>query len=271
MRFSAGYTNDPQTKIKVNIVDFQISENDGLPGLICQECIKLTLQSYRFRKLCESSDAKLRYFSSNSVKDESNNMEFAENVIKNPTTLFSEVVIEETLKTNDEMTVLNDEANKNDDDFENMDNNESLSIDDMNYCPQCNKHFNTPTSYKRHMNTHMLPKSLSCDICQKTFSRAFDVQRHMTRHTGQRPYNCQYCKKSFTQSGTLSQHMRTHSDIIKEAAVLEEKKKKIPRVRGKSHLCSFCGKSFRDASNLTIHVRRHTGDKPYNCTECPLR
>lgn len=203
------------------------------------------------------------------MKDESGNIEFAENVIKNPTTLFSEVIIEEIPETNGEMTIINDEANKNDDDFGNMDNNELLSVDDTNYCQQCNKHFNTQTSYKRHMNTHSLPKSLSCDICQKTFSRAFDVQRHMTRHTGQRPYNCQYCKKSFTQSGTLSQHMRTHSDIIKQETVLEEKKKKIPR--SKSHLCSYCGKSFRDASNLTIHIRRHTGDKPYNCTECPLR
>lgn len=214
---------------------FQIVENDGLPSLICDRCVKLAVQIYQFKQQCESVNNKLQFYLKNNVKTEN---------------IFPECIIETK-----ELSV---------DVFENdsIDGAETIKSDEIK-CVICNRLFLNEQGLKRHMSLHQENK-LSCPVCSKTFSRAFDVRRHMTRHTGEKPFSCDYCDKSFTQSGTLMQHLRTHKDI----PIVEKKKR---RPGEKVHLCNICGKSFKDASCLTVHIRRHTGEKPYQCQHCHMR
>ncbi|XP_069670402.1 early growth response factor homolog 1-like isoform X8 [Periplaneta americana] len=48
---------------------------------------------------------------------------------------------------------------------------------ESNKCSICNEVFATAQSLKRHLQTHILKKSLICDICGKCFSRSRDLKK----------------------------------------------------------------------------------------------
>jgi len=44
----------------LNLLTFQVYEQDGLPNMICHPCKYQLEKSYQFRKKCQAADAKLR-------------------------------------------------------------------------------------------------------------------------------------------------------------------------------------------------------------------
>ena len=59
-------------------------------------------------------------------------------------------------------------------------------------------------------NTHMVKKSVSCDVCGKSFERAIHLKAHMNVHYGEKPFSCNSCGKSFKDRGTLRKHELIH-------------------------------------------------------------
>ncbi|NXV22475.1 ZNF25 protein, partial [Cepphus grylle] len=71
-------------------------------------------------------------------------------------------------------------------------------------------------------------------------------------HLWGRPYECDKCQECFSQKKIFTIHRRTRSGWSRRVL-----------------WCSYCGKTFIYPSNLIQHQRIHTGDRPYQCNECP--
>lgn len=89
----------------------------------------------------------------------------------------------------------------------------------------CNKYFSTPTSRKKHMETH----------------RETLVNPHEGR------VRCDLCGLSFASKLTLQNHHRfTHLNI-------------------RNFKCMICDLAFKSKMALQLHTYKHTGEKPYSC------
>ena len=113
----------------------------------------------------------------------------------------------------------------------------------------CDKHFNIPSSLKKHKYTHSENK-YACRSCDREFP--FESQLHSHCHSRQRgrSYFCVYasCNKSYHQPFDLNAHTKTHYTLLMT--------------------CKHCDYSMHDKRNLKSHLRRHTQVRTFCCKQC---
>ncbi|XP_077289861.1 uncharacterized protein LOC143913754 [Arctopsyche grandis] len=68
-------------------------------------------------------------------------------------------------------------------------------------------------------------------------------------------YDCKLCSKFFNNNHSFSRHMRVEHKLEGYE-------------RAKQHTCDVCGNKFHDRYGLRIHQRSHTGAKPFSCNIC---
>ena len=118
-------------------------------------------------------------------------------------------------------------------------------------CSDCNKSFNKPRSYQKHLYLHKKPNH-RCDICGKGFSFRSQLTAHLPVHTSLRTHCCTSpkCNRSFTHAGDLKKHLKTHSK--------------------KWWRCEIAGCTYknRDERNLKSHMINHNTCKKFTCKYC---
>ena len=77
----------------------------------------------------------------------------------------------------------------------------------------CDKHYRTKFSLRRHYLAHFGIKQHQCPHCEKRFALAQYLTEHIYTHTGEKPFVCTYkgCNKRFRQAGKLSLHKKKHA------------------------------------------------------------
>ena len=68
---------------------------------------------------------------------------------------------------------------------------------------------------------------------------------------GEKKYQCLHCDMKFNRFDGMKRHEQKHS---------------LPKYE-----CDFCGKTFTVEKKLKIHKVIHTEEKPYLCSQCPMK
>ncbi|XP_039661950.1 zinc finger protein 135-like [Perca fluviatilis] len=78
------------------------------------------------------------------------------------------------------------------------------------WCLSCAKGYKDEASLDKHLHTHNLTRTHTCNICHKSFYLSRHLRNHHNTHTGARPYQCTLCGKSFSHPGNLFAHRSRH-------------------------------------------------------------
>ncbi|KAL8610383.1 hypothetical protein ACOMHN_041197 [Nucella lapillus] len=119
-------------------------------------------------------------------------------------------------------------------------------------CSFCECKFARVTELRAHERLHRGgDKTFPCQECDVVFTRACHLKVHMRKHTGERPYTCSVtdCRATFRSTSNLNRHMKKHSGL-------------------RPYLCTVCDANFYQSSHLVSHVRKHTGERPFKCAQC---
>ncbi|XP_026482417.1 zinc finger protein 43-like [Ctenocephalides felis] len=243
----------------------KIAEDDELPSKICKACLNNLNIACNFKRLCESSDSKLRMYILD--KNDKNNK--------------FDMEIKAEFDNNDNVDSLSIDCDNENDPIESNSNvapkNKDIPMP-KNMCEICGKRFRSSYDLKTHSAVHTTQRPYKCNECPKGFIRSSQLKAHMKdhiyrerkhlcticgkgffttsilknhvrTHTKERPYKCKICDKSFIQSGGLTTHMLVHTGY-------------------KGHICDICSKACTTRSDLTVHMRTHTRECPYKCEFC---
>ncbi|CAH0557987.1 unnamed protein product [Brassicogethes aeneus] len=245
----------------MQMATLQITNDDGLPTLVCLECYHQIISSYTFKRLCEQSDCNLRQY------------------LGKP--LITKQMKEEPTPPPQQQQQQNDYSLL---DSFGMDSSSSESSDDDDYFLMPTTVPDNPADEKAIAQKQLLKaakmqkgkmgkrKMMSknngngalmsskkllkrntnqCNVCKKQFVNMKSFRKHLRTHIEDRPFKCKLCPRGFTEENYLNNHMRTH--------VPDEQK---------PHECKTCNKRFIHPTLLSKHMLKHSGEKPFVCKIC---
>lgn len=238
--------------------------DDELPHTICMECAQKVQNVFNFKKLCESSDAKLRTH----IKEKCSVIETKPEPTEmfNDTDLHTEIIQVDSIDVrddlldeyfdNDEPYASNDSENdegdgsdhENDSDYEadendsdsNPDSENQPNADEFQYankakivggryqCEMCEKSLADRRTFLLHMRLHLGKNLKHCDICNRGFAKQNHLDRHKLTHSS--TTTCQYCSEEFETKKQMKQHscdeLEQHKKM-KKAEKMKERKNEI--------------------------------------------
>ncbi|KPJ15702.1 Zinc finger protein 250 [Papilio machaon] len=244
--------NDIQYSAKImRCVNINISEEDGLPSMLCSNCVAELAVCYQFVQKCEASDKTLRSLSND---------------------YFSEI----QTKIKVEVKLENvEEVNEFDHDY---DLSDAASEHLQNIEKKKGKRKERKKLFKKNVRrTKAAP--IQCVICGLLVISPSAMQNHMRIHTGEKPFDCSFCEAKFRTKGAMKRHVDTYHCKRERKFTCEtcgnsffRKNDIITHMRVHSgerpYVCPFCSQRFRQAASLIRHKRTHTGEKPYSCPIC---
>ncbi|XP_071052389.1 gastrula zinc finger protein XlCGF57.1-like [Onthophagus taurus] len=290
----------PLAEMIMNFTNVQIQTGDGLPSLICLDCIHQVTRSLSFKQLCEESDTNLRQIierspvlkeelkqeeievSDYSVVVESGTMDDSSNT-SDPLDPANEILIAQ-IQLQKTIKIINSKLKENV-----LTKSDEVMLNETkklaNQCDVCKKQFINLHSFKKHLKTHIEDCPFKCKVCPRSFTKKYYCNNHMTTHipNEQKPHECDVCKKRFPYQSLLNKHMLKHSTekpfvckICNKGCYAENSLSKHMKIHEKKegdpdllkHICVYCKSEFPDAVTLDVHIKQHTGDKPFLCTVC---
>ncbi|EFA03394.2 Zinc finger protein 26-like Protein [Tribolium castaneum] len=210
----------------------QIHKNDGLPQLICPQCLDELATCVRFFDKCLSTHAKLKNhkcLKCGQIYPSHKSLTIHISRQHTPT-----VIVQKNHKSGQQ-------------------------------CHICGKIFTYRVELSRHLCSHVGLRQYKCDKCGKSYITKASLNKHIVKHEGLRRFECLLCSKSFLHQDNLQTHLKTHSEKKYECRVCTKKFKsnrsllmhlKI-HANERDFPCSECEKAFVNKYDLLRHLKLH--------------
>lgn len=251
---------------------------DGLPDLICEDCLVQLNLAFTFRNTCQESYYHLLSFlktkeQDKNIKDEEISMTgyikiedfYPEDVttetLNNDSNdnaeiqhLANEILVEPLSNLTKQPKRIRSRKRKNSETDQMpkpRGRRPNPNPETKFICHICGNVYSKQSRLSQHIKSHE-EKEHECEICGKKFASAAQIPRHMNTHTGNRPYQCKYCSASFGDTSTRNKHERIHTNE-------------------RPYKCLECGKAFSYSNVLKVHMTIHTGERPFSCSVCGKR
>ncbi|KAK4876245.1 hypothetical protein RN001_012667 [Aquatica leii] len=294
--------------LKSCISNVEVSENDGLPSYLCDNCILVLTQFYNFTVVYEESDRYLKSLFKKNIKHVPINIPVEVDVSELKEEQKDEVLeLQEVCELTDsnsgdvlfgenELKQQIEELKEEVLDEKDPQLTEQLDVvttimpvyeEVTKYeCTICGEAHLYASAFQQHMRVKHRMSDIDCKpYASKIQIKVFEnlpkkpIQTQVKTDEGEDPssYVCKYCNKKCAYAGQLQQHLKLH----------EGNKKYICEVCGacfirktylddhkeghsteKKHVCKFCGKAFRRRTVLRAHKRVHTHPNHYVCEIC---
>ena len=143
-------------------------------------------------------------------------------------------------------------------------------------CRDCNQHFESKSSLKKHRKKAHPPITFDCSICGKKLNSEKRLKAHQRKKHISKDYHCNDCEKRFATADGLEVHrqqmhpvdgvfgcrkcsetFRSHKELLKHVS------KQHP---AKAYACGKCNKHFKSPEGLSIHMQTAHGQ--YSCASC---
>lgn len=237
------------------IIFLKIEPNDGLPMVLCEECVNLLDGYYQFYMQCQETEKALRQLKS-TMESETNKVDIYFQVVQfevNANQLEeTSVSNESSVDTESTMAICEICMYKtNSLEIHQQlvhvgDPEESVILDYK--CDLCGKLFLNEAAKKEHLRyfcPFMDTKSFICDFCNKSFTKKQALKMHLNLHLKSKEYPCKNCDKVYYSRSSLILHYRSHS--------IEP--------------CPVCFKILKSYS-LPHHMLQHSNDSRFKCQIC---
>ncbi|XP_061428616.1 zinc finger protein 131 [Lethenteron reissneri] len=103
-----------------------------------------------------------------------------------------------------------------------------------------------------------------CKYCSRSFRMYYHFREHLRTHAGPK-FTCKDCGKKYTRERAWKQHVACHHKEDEDEASGDAGAQNSNIIR----TCIYCNKIFRHQGHFKEHLRKHTGEKPFECPNCP--
>ncbi|XP_038212396.1 gastrula zinc finger protein XlCGF57.1-like [Zerene cesonia] len=220
------------------LVNILISEEDGLPTKLCEQCTIDLNSSHQFVLKCEASDKALRCVSP----------------IDLFTTIELKIVKEEVNLCDTKLDDILDEGHSTENDFDLkplLETSTTCSNTENNVTELSTTEQKAKRKTRKKQSNSGPAQCVVCGLMTKSQSA---LEIHMRVHTKEKPFACDNCDAKFPSKGNLKRHIDVYHSV-----------------RERKFTCEKCGNSFFSKNDIITHIRVHTNETPFACMYCPKR
>ncbi|KAJ0175695.1 hypothetical protein K1T71_008854 [Dendrolimus kikuchii] len=221
--------------------NIKIYKDDGLPELVCSNCIYKLGVAYHFKKTCESANIKLRQYLGVELPNKTKDAAIMTDPVQ-PQTIIKRCKCKLSSRKSSSTYKRKPESEK-------QKRGPKPKQKEIHSCYECDKQFRCQAQLEMHVRTHTGDKPFVCMYCPRRFTQKHNLTIHLRIHTGEKPFQCDVCSKRFSAQGNLNAHLKIHTGQ-------------------RDHVCTLCNKPFITSSELTRHMNKHRGVKNFKCDLC---